>query len=181
MDVPVTPAPVSPASHTIRRAPARAGRPGRGRPLRIPHPARFLSLYSQTAVGAGQERPRHFASSCELKGKMVGTARFELATPCTPSKCATRLRHVPTGRNPPLRILPMKSRELPAEGFTAQFYTITVVPLPADAFLCVQGAWAAPHFVTIKEFDFPVSRETATLPKQGFDLPSCTTARIDSR
>ena len=27
---------------------------------------------------------------------MVGTARFELATPCTPSKCATRLRHVPS-------------------------------------------------------------------------------------
>jgi hypothetical protein len=26
---------------------------------------------------------------------LVGTARFELATPCTPSKCATRLRHVP--------------------------------------------------------------------------------------
>src|SRR5271166_1453756 len=28
---------------------------------------------------------------------MVGTARFELATPCTPSKCATRLRYVPNG------------------------------------------------------------------------------------
>ena len=28
--------------------------------------------------------------------EMVGTARFELATPCTPSKCATRLRYVPT-------------------------------------------------------------------------------------
>ena len=27
--------------------------------------------------------------------KLVGTARFELATPCTPSKCATRLRYVP--------------------------------------------------------------------------------------
>jgi hypothetical protein len=26
---------------------------------------------------------------------MVGTARFELATPCTPSKCATRPRYVP--------------------------------------------------------------------------------------
>ena len=26
---------------------------------------------------------------------LVGTARFELATPCTPSKCATRLRYVP--------------------------------------------------------------------------------------
>lgn len=28
---------------------------------------------------------------------MVGTARFELATPCPPDKCATRLRHAPTG------------------------------------------------------------------------------------
>ena len=28
--------------------------------------------------------------------RLVGTARFELATPCTPSKCATRLRYVPT-------------------------------------------------------------------------------------
>ena len=28
-------------------------------------------------------------------GLLVGTARFELATPCTPSKCATRLRYVP--------------------------------------------------------------------------------------
>ncbi len=27
---------------------------------------------------------------------MVGTTGFEPATPCTPSKCATRLRHVPT-------------------------------------------------------------------------------------
>ena len=27
---------------------------------------------------------------------MVGTAGFEPATPCTPSKCATRLRYVPT-------------------------------------------------------------------------------------
>ena len=27
---------------------------------------------------------------------LVGAAGFELATPCTPCKCATRLRHVPT-------------------------------------------------------------------------------------
>ena len=26
---------------------------------------------------------------------VVGTPRFELGTPCTPCKCATRLRHVP--------------------------------------------------------------------------------------
>ena len=33
----------------------------------------------------------------DLLEGMVGTARFELATPCTPSKCATRLRYVPIG------------------------------------------------------------------------------------
>src|SRR5260370_31705122 len=27
---------------------------------------------------------------------MVGAPRFELGTPCTPCKCATRLRHAPT-------------------------------------------------------------------------------------
>src|SRR6476646_1134381 len=27
--------------------------------------------------------------------ELVGTPRFELGTPCTPCKCATRLRHVP--------------------------------------------------------------------------------------
>lgn len=28
--------------------------------------------------------------------QMVGVAGFELATPCTPCKCATRLRYTPT-------------------------------------------------------------------------------------
>ena len=28
---------------------------------------------------------------------MVGVAGFELATPCTPCKCATRLRYTPKG------------------------------------------------------------------------------------
>src|SRR5690242_5088636 len=38
-------------------------------------------------------------SSRFARGKgMVGTGGFEPPTPCTPSKCATRLRHVPTGR-----------------------------------------------------------------------------------
>jgi len=31
---------------------------------------------------------------------MVGTGRFELPTPRTPSECSTRLSHVPTDRNP---------------------------------------------------------------------------------
>ena len=30
--------------------------------------------------------------------RMVGVAGFELATPCTPCKCATRLRYTPTSR-----------------------------------------------------------------------------------
>src|ERR1700722_17946440 len=32
----------------------------------------------------------------ESSETLVGTPRFELGTPCTPCKCATRLRHVPT-------------------------------------------------------------------------------------
>jgi hypothetical protein len=28
----------------------------------------------------------------------IGTDRFELSTPCSQSRCATRLRHVPSGR-----------------------------------------------------------------------------------
>jgi hypothetical protein len=42
------------------------------------------------ALSGGHKFPR---SRDRLE--MVGTARFELATPCTPSKCATRLRYVP--------------------------------------------------------------------------------------
>ena len=30
------------------------------------------------------------------KARMVGTGRFELPTPRTPSECSTRLSHVPT-------------------------------------------------------------------------------------
>ncbi len=33
--------------------------------------------------------------------RLVGAPRFELGTPCTPCKCATRLRHAPTGENKP--------------------------------------------------------------------------------
>src|SRR5208282_2931791 len=45
--------------------------------------------------------------------EMVGTARFELATPCTPSKCATRLRYVPMEF----------AVERTAWGSTSRFYT----------------------------------------------------------
>src|SRR5215475_13348726 len=34
--------------------------------------------------------------SCKVQGRVVGATGFEPATPCTPCKCATRLRHAPT-------------------------------------------------------------------------------------
>jgi hypothetical protein len=44
--------------------------------------------------------------------KLVGTPRFELGTPCTPCKCATRLRHVP----PKLLQSTVREVENPARG-----------------------------------------------------------------
>ena len=35
----------------------------------------------------------------ELEKRMVGTGRFELPTPRTPSECSTRLSHVPTWKD----------------------------------------------------------------------------------
>ena len=47
---------------------------------------------------------------------LVGTGRFELPTPRTPSECSTRLSHVPTGWKP-LR------QYGTAVGLTLEFYT----------------------------------------------------------
>jgi hypothetical protein len=48
----------------------------------------YLVLYLKRRIAKGGMRKT-------LK-KLVGTPRFELGTPCTPCKCATRLRHVPS-------------------------------------------------------------------------------------
>jgi len=54
----------------------------------------ITSQFAKWEAAAQQERP---TKTPQITAKaMVGTARFELATPCTPSKCATRLRYVPT-------------------------------------------------------------------------------------
>src|SRR5574338_617308 len=39
--------------------------------------------------------------------QLVGAAGFELATPCTPCKCATRLRYAPKRRSIPAGIPPL--------------------------------------------------------------------------
>jgi hypothetical protein len=44
---------------------------------------------------------RRFArTQTDFWGTMVGTGRFELPTPRTPSECSTRLSHVPTRKEP---------------------------------------------------------------------------------
>jgi hypothetical protein len=59
---------------------------------------RFVGGYrfSDTVTGGKVLTPLGVESGAGLLKELVGTARFELATPCTPSKCATRLRYVPT-------------------------------------------------------------------------------------
>jgi hypothetical protein len=46
---------------------------------------------------------------------MVGTGRFELPTPRTPSECSTRLSHVPTRKESAVKNLRI--------GLTQEFYT----------------------------------------------------------
>src|ERR1035437_156058 len=57
-----------------------------------------LSIFDKSAGVRNACSSRSFSSGSIFvmrSEKMVGTARFELATPCTPCKCATRLRYVP--------------------------------------------------------------------------------------
>jgi hypothetical protein len=60
--------------------------------------------------------------------RLVGTARFELATPCTPSKCATRLRYVP---------MELRRRDGRRRGLTQEFYTIRDGSMRAGAKLAI--------------------------------------------
>ncbi len=48
----------------------------------------------------GRRCPHFMVKWCfaEILGRVVGAARFELTTPCTQNRCATRLRHAPTLR-----------------------------------------------------------------------------------
>ena len=64
---------------------------------------------------------RRSKTDSEINCELVGTRGFEPPTPCTPCKCATRLRHVPTGVNSK----EFKKRvrmicEEPAEGYLRQ-------------------------------------------------------------
>ena len=78
---------------------------------------------------------------------MVGTGRFELPTPRTPSECSTRLSHVPTGRNPQTRVNEPLSRGgvyfaiLHQQGAGAAVYTSWSVLLSAAAVQAERRIW----------------------------------------
>src|SRR5690348_10082095 len=60
--------------------------------------------------------PRCYAflyANASRTSNLVGAPRFELGTPCTPCKCATRLRHAPTIY---CAGLSMRERGCPARG-----------------------------------------------------------------
>jgi hypothetical protein len=55
-----------------------------------------MRSFIQTPV-VGRQLPSDLpACRLQIERNLVGAAGFELATPCTPCKCATRLRHAPT-------------------------------------------------------------------------------------
>ena len=84
------------------------------------------------------------------------------------------------GRIPPLRRSPEASRQLPAKGFTAQFYTTTGGRYRLSYFFGIQPALAASKPQNAGGIRLPCSNRKGYTPWQGFDLPSCTTARQDS-
>jgi len=54
----------------------------------------FLAQLQERALPAVESEIRQAANSVDVE--LVGTGRFELPTPRTPSECSTRLSHVPT-------------------------------------------------------------------------------------
>jgi integrase len=56
----------------------------------------FLAQIQRRALPGGE--PSKSQTPESVQAELVGTGRFELPTPRTPSECSTRLSHVPTGR-----------------------------------------------------------------------------------
>ena len=67
---------------------------GTSGPLQLARPT-LSRVAGVSATGARRRNPERSEGSRGL----VGTGRFELPTPRTPSECSTRLSHVPTGDN----------------------------------------------------------------------------------
>ena len=88
----------APRPNPVRRAPLNCRRLGyASRPLQAGLGAHPLCFCAWLGCFAGRQHGlRGGASWIRRKRVMVGTGRFELPTPRTPSECSTRLSHVPT-------------------------------------------------------------------------------------
>ena len=94
-----------------RRAPPEIGAPGRSRTC--DHQLRRLVLYP-TELRAPAKRPSlHPKRPLRAIAKMVGVEGFEPPTPCSQSRCATRLRYTPIGtsrHSPPAQTVSGETR-----------------------------------------------------------------------
>src|SRR5580704_12146460 len=64
---------------------------------------RWVRLKCFSWFGGGKIDEAEVSKTCHprpTERKLVGTGRFELPTPRTPSECSTRLSHVPTRKEP---------------------------------------------------------------------------------
>jgi hypothetical protein len=88
-----------------------------------------VTITSQLAKWEAEANQRRDAKKPNNKGiELVGTGRFELPTPRTPSECSTRLSHVPTRKNSTdAQSYHEATRQAPTEGFTPRFYTTTAI------------------------------------------------------
>jgi hypothetical protein len=88
-----------------------------------------VPITSQLAKWEAAAKPSTELKKQRNKGDtLVGTGRFELPTPRTPSECSTRLSHVPTRKNSTdAQSYHEATRQAPTEGFTPRFYTTTAI------------------------------------------------------
>src|ERR1700691_4427472 len=93
-------------------------------------------LWPGAAPRARSPRPALLVTDCV---RLVGTARFELATPCTPSKCATRLRYVPMESAAKADNVGLTFKFYTRQPHTATNFPLTVV-IPRG-FHVVCGVW----------------------------------------
>src|SRR5215471_5282863 len=59
----------------------------------------IVHVHRTRKLAWGIKQKPHPSSRCTGLKRLVGTGRFELPTPRTPSECSTRLSHVPNGIN----------------------------------------------------------------------------------
>src|SRR5437879_11065113 len=110
---------------------------------------------------------------------MVGMAGFEPATTCTPSRCATRLRHIPRRRGSnSFCIIPLQqSQYFPQLLPDLAEHGATPIVDGRRGLAFGGGCWYAPGELGLQPFLGPRNRESFFVeelfdPKHGLDVPA---------